>query len=43
MKTKKMKMDEALEFVKQKRSCVCPNSGFMEQLKTYESKISEIL
>eukprot|EP01080_Neovahlkampfia_damariscottae_P009566 gene9566-1769_t len=39
MKSKGMRLDDALKFVRERRSCICPNSGFIEQLKKYESKI----
>jgi len=39
MKTKRMKLEDALNFVRERRSCICPNSGFIDQLRNYESKI----
>ena len=36
MWTKKMKFDEAFEFVKSKREIVSPNDGFQSQLKIFE-------
>ena len=32
-------MDEAFEFVREKRPIICPNSGFREQLYMYEREI----
>jgi hypothetical protein len=29
--------------VKEKRSIICPNEGFMEQLKVYERKLKKTL
>lgn len=37
MKEHMMSRDEALQFVKDKRSCIKPNKSFMSQLATYES------
>jgi len=42
IKYKKKTMDEALKFVKNKRSLVQPNEGFLEQLREYEKKIMKI-
>jgi hypothetical protein len=36
MKKKKMKLDEAYDFVKKKRSIIEPNEGFLLELKKYE-------
>ncbi|KAH9525761.1 hypothetical protein Btru_002296 [Bulinus truncatus] len=36
MKEKRWTVTKAYDFVKEKRSCVNPNTGFMEQLSTYE-------
>ena len=36
MKENRWSLDEALAYVKERRSCVRPNKGFMEQLHTYE-------
>ena len=36
MKSQHLCRDEAVEFVRQKRTCVQPNKGFMEQLLVYE-------
>jgi hypothetical protein len=35
MKEYNWSLEEAFGFVKQRRSCVTPNSGFLEQLKTF--------
>lgn len=40
MKSKNMSFKEAFLFVKSKRRCVKPNSGFHEQLIAYEKKLS---
>ena len=37
----KRSADDALKFVQQKRSCVFPNLGFMNQLKKFESLLKE--
>ena len=37
----KMKLDESLKFVQKKRSIVCPNTGFKEQLKMFEKLLIE--
>lgn len=37
MKERNMGRDEALQFVKERRSCIKPNKSFMSQLATYES------
>ncbi len=37
MKEMEMNLRNAHGFVKQKRSCINPNKGFMQQLETYES------
>jgi protein phosphatase slingshot len=36
MKEKRWQLQDALSFVKERRGCVKPNKGFMEQLHTYE-------
>lgn len=36
MKTKKLDYQTAFDFVKQKRSKINPNPGFVKQLKEYE-------
>uniref|UniRef100_A0A915L1A0 protein-serine/threonine phosphatase n=1 Tax=Romanomermis culicivorax TaxID=13658 RepID=A0A915L1A0_ROMCU len=36
MKSYGWSLGEALNYVKQRRNCVTPNKGFMEQLKTYQ-------
>ena len=41
MKFFKMNFLEAWEFVKQKRSCVYPNSGFKKQLIEFEKKLKD--
>jgi protein-tyrosine phosphatase len=40
MKYEKMTYDDAYNHVKTLRSCINPNSGFVEQLKTYGEKLS---
>lgn len=35
MKAYDLDLDQALEFVKRRRSCIKPNSGFLKQLETY--------
>lgn len=40
MKHKKLGYKSTLKFVKSKRPCVCPNTGFMSQLKKYQSRLS---
>ncbi|XP_071546122.1 dual specificity protein phosphatase 19 [Panulirus ornatus] len=37
-----MNFDEAFNFVKSKRSFIRPNTGFLEQLKEYESKLASV-
>lgn len=39
MKTKQLHLKEAFEFIKQRRSVISPNFGFMGQLLQYESEI----
>ena len=36
MKENRWPLDKAFNYVKERRSCVRPNKGFMEQLQTYE-------
>jgi len=36
MKEQGWSLDAAYEHVKQKRSCIKPNAGFMQQLTTYQ-------
>ncbi|KAI6176691.1 Dual specificity phosphatase, catalytic domain protein [Aphelenchoides bicaudatus] len=33
-------LDESYEFVRQRRSCIAPNTGFLEQLKTFAGMLS---
>ncbi|CAG5133585.1 unnamed protein product, partial [Candidula unifasciata] len=40
MKDQRLTVNEAFQFVKDRRGCVHPNSGFMEQLRTYEGILS---
>uniref|UniRef100_A0A0B7AVJ1 protein-serine/threonine phosphatase n=2 Tax=Arion vulgaris TaxID=1028688 RepID=A0A0B7AVJ1_9EUPU len=37
MKDRRWSVEEAFSFVKERRSCVHPNSGFMDQLSMYEA------
>ncbi|XP_009986343.1 PREDICTED: dual specificity protein phosphatase 5, partial [Tauraco erythrolophus] len=39
MKTKKLHLEEAFDYIKQRRSLISPNFGFMGQLLQYESEI----
>ncbi|NXA02532.1 DUS5 phosphatase, partial [Nesospiza acunhae] len=39
MKTRKLRLDEAFDYIKQRRSLISPNFGFMGQLLQYESEI----
>ncbi|NWI33979.1 DUS5 phosphatase, partial [Sula dactylatra] len=39
MKTKKLRLEEAFDYIKQRRSLISPNFGFMGQLLQYESEI----
>ncbi|KAL6066299.1 hypothetical protein STEG23_033437 [Scotinomys teguina] len=39
MKTKQLRLKEAFDYVKQRRSVISPNFGFMGQLLQYESEI----
>uniref|UniRef100_A0A8D2NRM7 protein-tyrosine-phosphatase n=1 Tax=Zosterops lateralis melanops TaxID=1220523 RepID=A0A8D2NRM7_ZOSLA len=39
MKTKRLRLDEAFDYIKQRRSLISPNFGFMGQLLQYESEI----
>lgn len=39
MKTSKMTLDQALQFVQSKRHVVCPNFSFMGQLKSYQDEL----
>lgn len=41
MKMKGMTFQEAHDLVKSKRPCICPNAGFSEQLKLYETMLKE--
>lgn len=36
MKAYGWSVEEALKYVKEKRNCITPNKGFMEQLRTYQ-------
>jgi len=35
-----MKVDQALEYVKNKRPAADPNRGFMDQLRDFENQVS---
>jgi len=39
MKKKNWSLDEAYKFVKKKRNVICPNSGFVKQLRSYQKKL----
>eukprot|EP01084_Bolivina_argentea_P139105 244744_1 len=39
MKTKNMKMMDAMDYVSDRRSVICPNHGFRKQLKQYETQL----
>ena len=39
MKEKKMKLSEALNYVRQRRKTARPNTGFMRQLKILDAKL----
>eukprot|EP00826_Nyctotherus_ovalis_P017757 TRINITY_DN15246_c0_g1_i2.p1 TRINITY_DN15246_c0_g1~~TRINITY_DN15246_c0_g1_i2.p1 ORF type:complete len:187 (+),score=34.28 TRINITY_DN15246_c0_g1_i2:143-703(+) len=39
MKSRKLSMKKALKFVKEKRSCISPNRGFLDQLEKYADLI----
>ncbi|KAL9655066.1 hypothetical protein ABK040_008848 [Willaertia magna] len=41
MKSRKLNVDEALEFVRSKRPQVCPNLSFINQLKIYEQSLNK--
>ncbi|KAJ8313801.1 hypothetical protein KUTeg_008362 [Tegillarca granosa] len=41
MKTKGMTYQQAFDYTKSKRPCICPNSGFRTQLATYEKMLKE--
>lgn len=43
MSTKKMSFHQGLNFVRKKRSVVCPNLGFELQLKKYENNLANSL
>ena len=36
MKEMNMELQAGITFVKERRDCIKPNKGFLEQLKTYE-------
>jgi hypothetical protein len=36
MKTNKWKFEEAFNFVRERRSIICPNNGFIDKLLEYE-------
>ena len=40
MKYKKMKFEDALKFVRQKRPKISPNKGFIQQLRNYEKELN---
>lgn len=42
IKYNKMTFEEGLKLIKLNRSIVCPNDGFIEQLKNYSSKLSTL-
>ena len=42
MRYKNMTRDEALEFIKDKRSCIKPNQGYIDQLLEYEDICKEL-
>jgi len=42
MKYHKMRLQDALQHVKNKRPLVCPNYGFMSQLQRWEKTIKNI-
>ena len=37
MKTKQMKLRDAIDYVANRRHVICPNSGFLKQLQQYET------
>ena len=37
IKEKKMKFEEALELVRNRRPVACPNAGFQKQLRQFEA------
>lgn len=39
MTKREMKFKEAIEFVKERRSFICPNDGFIDQLRHHEIPI----
>ena len=41
IKYKNMSVEEAIRFMKEKRSCVNPNQGYINQLKLFEEKVKE--
>ena len=41
IKYRGMGAEEALQFMKEKRSCVNPNQGYRDQLKLFEEKVLE--
>lgn len=43
MKSQKMSFNKAFEFVKKQRPVVCPNQGFRNQLRLYESMGCQII
>ena len=40
MKYKKMKMNEALDYIRTRRKCINPNEGFLDALEYYESTLT---
>ena len=40
MKEYQLTLDDALAYVKSKRSCINPNDGFIQQLRAYEGILS---
>jgi protein phosphatase slingshot len=40
MKEYQWSLNDALNYVKQKRNCITPNSGFMEQLKIFAGMLA---
>ena len=43
MRAEKMSFKQALDYVRAKRTIVCPNDGFQKELKRFETSLKNII
>jgi hypothetical protein len=43
MRAEKMTFKQALDYVRAKRSIICPNDGFQTELKRYELSLKNVI